>query len=201
MESNAGEIALFVKGRPAIPAVPLIFIGGARWLVSGVFHNASLESSLGVAENEVFTAPPAGFRDVWRAGNDLQMQDRLHRGDVIYLLHAVRSDRDQPVVVGVPNTGRMRVWQDGKLLHETTKISPLRANQGNGFARGDLANYKTTILKKGFNQFLIKLEGVVEPCLAHFTLGSLHPTCPKNHGGTVLDVNRSRFFWDLGGIS
>ena len=194
-ESNVGEFALSVKGRPAIPSVPLVFVGGVHWLVSDVFHGAALESDLGVAEEKVFDAAPAGFHDEWRTGNDLQLKERLKKGDVIYLLHTIYAEHDQPIVVGVPNTGRMRIWQDGKLLHETIRVSPLRANQGNGGAQGDLANYKVTELKKGWNQFLIKLEGVVEPCLAHFTLGGMHPTCYKNHGEPVLDINQSCFPW------
>lgn len=194
-ESNLCEVLLDCEARPAMASVPLVLLGGSRWCVSKVYHGASLTDKLGVDETSIFTGMPEGFHEVWYPGNDLCLESVLHRGDVMYLLHAVYSDRPQDIVVGVPNTGRMRLWQNGRLLHETTKVSPLRANQGNGNALGDLANYKVTQLEAGLNQFLIKLEAVNEPCQAHFTLGGIHPTCAKNHGETVLGIHRSALPW------
>jgi ribosomal protein L35AE/L33A len=62
---------------------------------------------------------------------------------------------------------------------------------------GDLSNYKTTRLKKGWNQFLIKIERIIKPLEAHFVIGGIHPSCEKNHGVTVFGIDQSRFIWEV----
>jgi ADP-ribosylglycohydrolase len=195
-ESNRGWIFLNAKHKPAMPALPLVFIGGNRWLISEFFKGKTIKDDCGIPEDSEFTKPPAGWSDEWRTGNDLELSERFKGNGVIYLLHHLWSNKEQQVVVGVPNNGRMKVWHNGKFLHQTRTIVPLRANQGNSGALGDTSNYKTTILNQGWNRFLIKLEQVNSPEQAHFVIGGLHPTCIINHGEALLGVNRSRFEWE-----
>lgn len=195
-ETNRGWIILEAKHRPAIPALPLIFVGGTRWLISKLFEGKTIDDYCGVPEDVWFDSPPEGWSDEWRTSNDLELAGRFTQNGVIYLLHHLWSDEDKPVVVGVPNNGRMKIWMNGTLLHQTCKIVPLRPSQGNGGAIGDTSNYKTTVLQRGWNQFLIKLEKIKHPMQAHFVIGGLHPSCDKNHGEPLLGVNRSLFRWE-----
>ncbi len=195
-ETNCIWICPKAKHRPAIPAIPLVFTGGSRWLVSGCFDGKTTDDDCGVNEEDLFETPPKGWSDEWRAGNDLELDGRFKENGVIYLLHQMWSEKEKPVVVGVPNNGKMKVWMNGSLLHQTRAIVPLRANQGNGGALGDTSNYKTAVLKQGWNNFLVKLEKTDKIEQAHFVVGGLHPSCSKNHGEALLGVNRSRFQWE-----
>ncbi len=197
-ESNRGQLELTCEEHPAMPSVPLVLIGGVRWLASPFFPGKTLEDACGVAEQAVFTRPLEGFEEIWRTGNDLLLEDRLTEPGVLYLLGQIHSELRQEVVIGVPNTGRMRIWLNGAFLHQSAHVSPLRANQGNGGALGDLANYHVTALEAGWNQVLVKLEAVAVPCRAHFTLGGIHPFCVKNHGEPVLHIRQSVFPWESG---
>jgi ADP-ribosylglycohydrolase len=195
-ETNRGWIILEAKHRPAMPALPLVFVGGSRWLISELFEGKTIDDTCGIQEDVLFDGALDGWSDEWRAGNDLEMDGRFTKNGVIYLLHHLWSEEEKPVVVGVPNNGRMKVWMNGMLLHQTREIVPLRATQGNGGALGDTSNYKTTVLQRGWNRFLIKLERINSPEQAHFVVGGLHPTCVKNHGEPLLGVNRSEFDWE-----
>lgn len=195
-ETNRGDIHIEIKGRPALPTLPVVFVGGSHWLVSPFFPGKKLEQPCGVDEECIFTTPLHGWNEFWRTGNDLEISDFLPDDGVVYLLHHLWSSENQDVVVGVPNNSRMEIRQDGNLLHKTKEVVPLRPNLGNGGAFGDLSNYKITALKKGWNQFLIKLERYGKSMDTHFTIGTIHPSCIKNHGGPLLNVNRSLFIWN-----
>jgi ADP-ribosylglycohydrolase len=196
-ETNVSTVRVKVKDRPELMSIPIVYPGGSRWLASEVFSNKTLEEDCGIAENMNFTVRPQGWSEFWRKENDLQIEPYFsgNKG-VIYLLHFIKSEMDQNVVIGVPNSGRMKIWLNGQFLHQTAQVVPARPNQGNGNAAGDLSNYAKTMLKEGWNQVLIKLERGVDPIDTHFTLGTLHEKYPKNHGGAVLNINRSRFIWE-----
>lgn len=195
-QTTRGWLLLELQDRPAIPALPVVLLGANRWLLSPHFSGATIDTDCGVPEESSFTAPPEGWREVWRTGNDLDTGSEFPGAGVVYAMHHIWSDREQPIVVGVPNNGRMKLWQDGVFLHQTITVLPLRPNLGNGGALGDTSNYCNTILHTGWNRFLVKLEQVQTAQQAHFTIGSLHPTCAKNHGGVVMGIKRSAFSWD-----
>jgi len=196
-ETNRGFLLVEAEEEPALPAVPLVLLGGSKWLISPLFADKTLEEDCGIPEDRIFSAAPAGFRVQWNPGNDLRVADRFTQKGVVYALHHIYSQEDKDVVLGVPNNGRMRLFLNGELIHETKVTVPLRANLGNGGALGDLSNYQVSKLQKGWNQILIKLEMVMEPQEAHFTLGGMSKVCYKNHGMPVLHINRSRFEWEV----
>jgi hypothetical protein len=165
-------------------------------MISTLYAGKTIQDDCGVKENEWFVEPPAGFTHTWKTGNDLELNSLFAEAGVIYLLHQIISDGEKKVVAGVPNNGKMRIWHNGNFLHETTAVTALRPNLGNGNALGDLSNYKTLTLNKGWNQFLIKIERHAVPQEAHFVLGGIHPGCEKNHGVTIFGIDQSRFIWE-----
>ena len=198
-DSNRGYIIFQTEGWPAVPAVPLVLLGGSRWLVSELYEGKHLEEACGLNEEEVFKTQPEGFREVWRTGNDLELSACFRKQGIVYALHYIYSREERDVVLGVPNNGRMKLFLNGKLLHRTVMQVPLRANLGNGGAQGDGSNYKVTRLEKGMNQILIKLENDItlkEGQKSHFTIGGMSEVCTKNHGMPVLDIRRTVFPWE-----
>jgi hypothetical protein len=193
-DTNRGTIVLAIRGRPELPRLPLVFLGGYRWLVSPV-SAGTLETPLGLDEEAVVAAPPAGWSERWLAGNDLAPEAIFEgRSGVIYLLHFIDSPSRQEVIVGVSNNSRMKLWLNGKFQHQTAAITGLRPNQGNG--GGDGANYRECALQEGCNQVLIKLERAERPLEAHFTLGLPDRKYFKCLGHSVLGLRRSGFPWD-----
>lgn len=193
-DTNRGTIAIAVHERPALPQVPLVFLGGYRWLVSPV-RPGTIETDIGVDERRVFTAPPAGWSERWLPGNDLRPEEVFGgKSGVVCLLHFIHSESTQEVIVGVSNTNRMTLWLNGIFQHQTKAVTGLRPNQGNG--GGDGSNYKECVLQPGFNQVLIKLERTGKPLQAHFTLGRLDRKYFKCLGHTVLGLRRTELPWE-----
>ena len=194
-DSNVGTISIAVNRRPALERLPLVFLGGSKWLISPVVAGGNLHSDSGF-ENKRFQMAPPGWQEVWRPGNNLDIEE-FFKGQpgVIYLLHFIQSKSTEQVRLGVSNNGRMKLWLNGEFIHQTQTPTPLRANQGNG--GGDGSNYADTTLVQGWNEILIKLESGSEPLQAHFTIGQLDPKCPKCVGHAVLGLRRNRFVWDI----
>ncbi len=196
-ETNRLWAIMEVKGEPAIPALPIVLLGGNKWLISPLYTKKTIEDSCGIEEEKVFDHCPEGFEVQWNPGNRLNLGERFSEPGVIYALHHIYSEKEREVVLGVPNNGRMKLYLNGKFIHQTTSVVPVRANLGNGGALGDLNNYKVTRLEKGWNQVLIKLEMVESPQDAHFTIGGMSDVCVKNHGMPVLDIHRNQFLWEV----
>lgn len=195
-ESNRGYLFLEPEGEPALPAIPIVLLGGSKWLVSPLFPGKTLEEDCKIPETQFFEKEPAGFTIQWNPGNDLRIGKHFTQKGVVYALHHVYTREERAVVLGVPNNGRMRLFLNGRLIHETKEIVPLRANLGNGGALGDLSNYQVTQLARGWNQILIKLEITAKQPEAHFTMGEMSTVCYKNHGMPLLHINRNRFLWE-----
>lgn len=195
-ETNRGFITLSVDMEPALPALPVVLLGGSHWLISPFYPGKTLEEDCGVREDTVFREPPEGFTPQWNPGNSLEVGPRFKGKGVLYALHHIFAEEEKEVVLGVPNNGYMKLFLNGKQIHQTKERVPLRANLGNGGALGDMSNYRVTEFLKGWNQVLIKLENDREPQEAHFTLGGMSRVCEKNHGMPVLGIRRSGFLWD-----
>lgn len=195
-ESNILWLRTEIREETAVPAVPIILLGGNRWMISEFYQGKTLEDDCGVDEETWFIAPPSGFTEQWNPGNDLQLSARFKEKGIIYALHHIYSCEDKEVVLGVPNNGFMKLYLNGELLHTTIQKTALRANLGNGGALGDLSNYKVTKLLKGWNQILIKLQADDIPEAAHFTIGGMSTVCEKNHGMPVMGIYRNKFIWE-----
>ena len=193
-DTNRLTIAVELDERPALPAVPLVLLGGFRWLVSPV-GAGTVDTVTNVNENEIFSGLPRGWSERWLPGNDL-VPEALFRGQsgVVYLAHFISSPVAQEVIVGVSNTRRMKLWLNGALEHQTQALTGLRPNQGNG--GGDASNYKTCLLQAGVNQLLIKLERGEQPLQAHFTLGRPDRKYFKCLGHSVLGLRRTLVPWE-----
>lgn len=195
-ESNRGWLTLTVDREPALPAIPVVLLGGNHWLISPFYPGKTIEEDCGIRENQIFREPPEGFTGQWNTGNSLELAPHFKGKGVLYALHQIFALEETEVVLGVPNNGYMKLFLNGELIHQTKERVPLRANLGNGGALGDMSNYRVTKLLKGWNQVLIKLENDSAPQEAHFTIGGMSRVCEKNHGSPVLGISRSGFQWD-----
>lgn len=195
-ESNLCWLKVQIEEEPAIPAIPIVLLGGNRWMISELYPGKNIEDDCGINEEEWFVRPPCGFTEQWNTGNDLQLGTRFKEKGVIYALHHIYSEEEKDVVLGVPNNGYMKLYLNGKWIHTTTQKTPLRANLGNGGALGDLSNYKVTKFVKGWNQIFIKLQAEDVPEEAHFTIGGMSTVCEKNHGMPVMGICRNKFIWE-----
>jgi len=115
----------------------------------------------------------------------------------VFFFNSIWSPEETEVILGVSNTGRMRLWLNGELRHTTTvQVNGLRPNLGNG--GGDGANYCNVTLHAGWNDMLIKLERGERPLEAHVTLGKPDREHPKNIGQPCLGLRRACFSWEKG---
>ena len=110
---------------------------------------------------------------------------------VLYFLHYIKSEKEQETILGVPTNGRMQLWLNGELAHETEAKTFFRPN-----GIGDGANYVETTLQEGWNQILIKLEKSDSSLRAHFVPTRPDPEHPINNGATLLGVNHARWPWE-----
>jgi ADP-ribosylglycohydrolase len=194
-DSNLGTIQVRLDERPALEALPLVLLGGNRWLVSPVDTEARDADSSRAAHRGLMTSCPTGWLEFWSPGNELMIEPMFQgRPGVMKLLHCIESPSEQEVIIGFSNNSRMKMWLNGEFLHETRETTPIRPNQGNG--GGDGANYTEAILRKGMNQVLIQLERFDTPVEAHFTLGKPDRTYFKCLGHAILGLRRSLLPWD-----
>ena len=196
-ETNQCWLKIRICGEPVIPAIPIVLLGGNRWMISRLYPDKTIEDDCCVDEQSWFVRPPEQFEEQWNTGNDLSLGTRFSEKGVIFALHQFYSEEDKEVVLGVPNNGYMKLYLNTELIHTTKEKTALRANLGNGGALGDLSNYKVTTISKGWNQILIKLQADELPQEAHFTIGGMSTVCVKNHGMPVLGLCRSRFLWEI----
>jgi ADP-ribosylglycohydrolase len=197
-DSNRGYFMISAKDRLALCAVPLVLLGGSKWLVSPLFEGKTLEDDCGLDESVVPPAPLQGWSTYWRAGNDLS-PEAFYGGKAgsVFFFNSIWSSEETEVILGVSNTGRMRLWLNGELRHTTTaQVNGLRPNLGNG--GGDGSNYCNATLRSGWNDILIKLERGERPLEAHVTLGKPDREHPKNIGQPCLGLRRACFSWEKG---
>jgi len=193
---NEIHLMLRAPGRTALHSIPIVLAGGYRWAVSRVYPKSLLDTPTEVPEDVVFSSLQPYFAERWFPTNAMENPCGKHAASgVQYLLHYVQVPREMDVVLGFPNTNRMRLYVNAQQVHETTVVRPLRPNMGNGGALGDLSNYKVVTLHAGWNQILVKWEIASSEEQAHFVMGSIDPACVKNHGGLVLDAIRTQFPW------
>jgi ADP-ribosylglycohydrolase len=193
-DTNRGSIRIEVEERPGLPDIPLVLLGGNRWLVSRVGEPLEGMEQL-LSGPEEFQKAPEGWSEYWCSGNEIAVEPFFKgRPGALYLLHPIESPFAQEVILGFSNTGRMKMWLNGQLVHETAHSTFLRPNQGNG--GGDHANYTGAFLKKGMNALLIRVDREDEPIAAHFVVALPDHVRIKCIGHPILGLRRTVFPWE-----
>ncbi|MEM2027482.1 MAG: ADP-ribosylglycohydrolase family protein [Candidatus Bathyarchaeia archaeon] len=185
--SNELLVKVLLDDRPRLMSIPVVFVGGYRWLVSEVFSGTlSLEEPLPPEKDLNLYEAGEGWRAVSWPENSLEVEDFfMGKPGIIYLRHFIYSPSDRKVMIGVPNNSRMRLWLNGEMIHETVKPVPLRPNYS-----GDGSNYTIANIKSGWNHVMIKLLRGKEPLKAHFTIADL-----EWHKGAT-NLIRHKFPWE-----
>jgi len=185
--SNYGTVKILLDQRPDILRLPLNFVGGFRWLVSKVYREPlSLNASFPPEKYANSLEPGEGWKAVSWPENALEIEPLFEgKPGITYLRHFIYSPDERKAIIGVPNNSRMRLWLNGRIIHETRKIVPLRPNYG-----GDGANYTKTILKKGWNHIMIKILREEKPIEAHFTIAH------EKWNRGMSDITQHKFPWE-----
>lgn len=185
--SNQGTITISIAGRPALIRIPLVFVGGFRYLFSPAIKGKRLDDNCGIDEVDTSSLEMNTWQEIWRRTNDLEVEDLFTgRPGVIYILHYIHTDASQKVLIGVPNTNRMKIILNGDFLHQTEQVVPLAPNEG-----GDGSNYAKAELRAGWNEVLIKLERADTPMEAHFLISGVDEKHPINNGGALMGIDRA----------
>ncbi|MGC8577543.1 MAG: ADP-ribosylglycohydrolase family protein [Thermoproteota archaeon] len=185
---NKCVVDLDLNERPSVTSIPLVFVGGFRWLVSDVFRGENLSLSTFFppeSDSKSFTFSK-GWKPVSWPTNELEVEQYFsNRPGVIYLRHFIYSPVKRKVVLGVPNNSKMKLWLNGEVIHETQKVVPLRPNYS-----GDGSNYVSTTLEAGWNHVMVKLVREKKPLKAHFVVSDVE----WNRG--LIDVVRHKLPWE-----
>ncbi|NLO82370.1 MAG: ADP-ribosylglycohydrolase family protein [Clostridiales bacterium] len=175
-QSNRGSIHIEIKGRPQGEDIPLVLLGGKRWLVSPV------DASFDPAADDVKSWKAVDFID-----NELPVEPFFERkSGSIYLCHYVYSPEARTGRVGVSSNCPMEIMVNGKKVHEAAEPRIPRPNYS-----GDGESYADVSIHEGWNQFIIKLVRQEKPVDAHFTLATEQPYF---HG--MSDVIQCRLPWE-----
>jgi len=188
--SNECTAKILLYSRPRVMSIPIVFVGGFRWLVSEVYREPLSLDTVFPLEKEldlyVKGVKGEGWREVAWPENNLEIEPFFNRKPgVIYLRHYIYSPSRRKVVIGVPNNSRMKLWLNDKLIHETIKPVPLRPSP-----TSDRSNYTEAELREGWNHIMIKIIRENKPIEAHFIIVSSE----WNKG--MLDIIQYRFPWE-----
>jgi hypothetical protein len=146
---NSAYIRLAAAERPCLEMVPVTLAGARRYLVAS-------------SSDKDAVWQPVSFK-----GDDLTVE-HVFKGlpGTIYLKHFVYIPvAEKDATIGVPTNGRMKLWLDGKKIHETGKQVPFRPS-----LRDDESNYIRLPLEKGWHEILIELVRGAEPLLANLVM-------------------------------
>ena len=185
--SNHGTIKILLDQRPEVLRLPLNFVGGFRWLVSQVYREpVSLDATFPPEKDVNSLNLDDGWKAVSWPENALEIEP-LFEGQpgIIYLRHFIYSPNERKVIMGVPNTNRMKLWLNGEMIHETERVVPLRPNYS-----GDGSNYTKAVLKEGWNHIMVKILREEKPIAAHFMIAH-----EEWHRGMV-DIIQHKFPWE-----
>ncbi|MBC7328560.1 ADP-ribosylglycohydrolase family protein [bacterium] len=184
--SNYCWLRLLIKGRPIDPALPVVFVGARRFLVSPLFSGATLETPLLIREGGDIDEESLHWTIASWPEYELKIEPFFNNTPgVVFLKHWVKSPCDRMVRVGVPNSYRMKLWVNDILAKETEKIVPVRPSYW-----GDESNNADVQFRKGWNSVLIKLERGNTPIHAYLTFAE-----PSLCAG-LWDIIQTRFPWE-----
>ncbi len=188
--SNECTARILLYGRPRLMSIPIVFVGGFRWLVSEVYREPLSLDAVFQPERELdlYVRGIKGerWREVAWPGNALEIEQFFNeKPGIVYLRHYIYSPSRRKVVVGVPNNSRMKLWLNDKLIHETVKPVPLRPSYFS-----DRSNYTETELREGWNHIMVKIIRENKPIEAHFIIVS------REWFSGMPDIIHCRFQWE-----
>jgi len=185
-----GKVTFDVDLSPAVESVPIALVGSYRWMVSPVFESENpFDDAFPPESQHHVSAVPEGWTAVSLPERDME-PERWFNGKpgALYMRHFIWSDRPRVAQIGIPTTGRMKLWLNGQFVHQTAGELPGFRPSGNG----DGANYTQRWIKAGWNELLGKLVRGSEPIQAHFVLTLPHED--MNRG--FAEAWQSRFPWE-----
>jgi ADP-ribosylglycohydrolase len=185
--SNRGSISISIKQRPALPEIPVVYIGSNRWLISTRF-DGDIDTETPVEKD----LNPSGLEDNWKVANfdenELIVEPYFENtSGIIYLRHYIYSPTARPVRLGLPSNCPFKMWLNGEKIHEVKTEGILRPNYG-----GDGRSYVVSNFREGWNQVLIKIERKDKPVEAHFIVASGDRFA---HG--LADLIECKFPWEI----
>ena len=120
-------------------------------------------------------------------GNDLGLADQIPADHAVYIRAFFHATAARKVMLGVPTTGAVRSWVNGRLLHDFAEVEPFRPH-----------GHKTQVhldadFQAGFNEVLLKL---VRPAAAKSFESHLILVDPAEMDAGIVDLNWTQLPWD-----
>ncbi|WP_052351981.1 ADP-ribosylglycohydrolase family protein [Deinococcus pimensis] len=197
---NANRLLLDVRvqGRPAQPVIPVVLVGGRRYVVSSdheTLPGMPLDTPLAPEAPTGDALRPEGRPGTWRDATspDNTLPVPAAFTGATYVRAFLWSDLDREVWLGVPSTCPARVWVNGDVVASADRSRPVRPNYW-GYPEDAYGNAR---LHEGWNEVLVKLVRAEEdaPCEAHLILTDGGDWA---YGHNVpLDVLRTRVPWEV----
>ena len=186
--SNRADIYVSVSGRPKLEKIPLVFLSPDRWLISRVFKKEKITALSSMETNPNST----GLNKKWTVidffDNELKIERNFHgESGIIYLRHYIYSPDGRDIRVGLPSNCPFCMWLNGRVIHKVQTEGILRPNYA-----GDGRSYVDAKLKKGWNQFFIKIIRKDKPVKVHFVISG---PAPFYYG--FSDLIEYKFPWEI----
>lgn len=195
--SNALQLHIDSPQRTAELDAPIVLIGARRVRISKPYTlaNAARAELLDHAfepENVcgdflLENARGGQWFDHPVLGHDLALQPHLPANHLIYVRMFLYSAAERPVILGLPTTGAIKSWVNGRVLHNFAEVERFRPH-----------GHKTQVyldvtLRRGYNEILAKFFRPADTASFDAHLILVDPT-DLNAG--IVDVGWTRFPWD-----
>jgi hypothetical protein len=198
--ANSNRLSLRVTSSARIAQVdaPVVLIGARRLRLSKPYAlPAGASSSLldHAFEPEVLHGNDAHVPDARRGlttvhhslGHDLGLAKHLPAGRAIYTQLFFHSAGEREIILGLPNTGGVKSWVNGELLHHFAEMERFRPHAHK------TQPYLNVTLHAGYNEILVKWirpDGVSD-FQAHLIAAD-----PADRNAGVIDLGWTQFPWD-----
>jgi ADP-ribosylglycohydrolase len=183
--SNVSVLALEAEGQPAPDSVPIVIVGGYRWLVS-----PRVEGGLDTVtawEGVEPTGPGNGWRPLTLPTYELPLESLFGgRDGAILLRHWVWLPEPRTLRIGFSGTVPFRLWLNGEKALDVPSPGKPRPNYG-----GDGRAYADRACRAGWNAFLVKAVRQGAPAEGHFVLSDVRLQCAG-----LWDALECRFPWE-----
>lgn len=203
--ANLAYWILRVDQRPALPSVPVVLIGGNRWLVAGPFPNED-----GEGFDRVYGPETDGQRDaVWRSeSGEVRWVERSFpeafllldeffptgRGGVVYAKGFLQVPTARQMHLTAPSTDGIKVWLNDELVISDHTHGPIRPFPTPYTRHPELRGENAVVkLRSGWNEVLLKFTRCGGTLEAAFLWGELQ--MPR----MTPEIAQTRFPWEEDG--